>query len=202
MKITIVGTGYVGLVTGTCLADIGNDVLCLDVDAAQDRRAQRRPHPDLRAGPGGHRAAQRAPPGACASRPTWRPAWHTASCSSSPSARRPRRTAAPTCSYVLAAARTIGRAHGRATRSIVNKTTVPVGTADQVRAVIAEALAERGREHRVQRRLQPGVPQGGRGGRGLHAARPHRHRRRRRARDAADARALRALPAQPRARDA
>ena len=32
MKITIVGTGYVGLVTGTCLADSGNDVTCLDVD--------------------------------------------------------------------------------------------------------------------------------------------------------------------------
>ena len=32
MKITIIGTGYVGLVTGTCFADVGNDVLCLDVD--------------------------------------------------------------------------------------------------------------------------------------------------------------------------
>jgi len=33
MKISIVGTGYVGLVTGTCLAEVGNDVLCLDIDA-------------------------------------------------------------------------------------------------------------------------------------------------------------------------
>ncbi len=32
MKVSIIGTGYVGLVTGACLADIGNDVLCLDVD--------------------------------------------------------------------------------------------------------------------------------------------------------------------------
>lgn len=33
MKITMIGTGYVGLVTGACLAEVGNDVLCLDVDA-------------------------------------------------------------------------------------------------------------------------------------------------------------------------
>ena len=33
MKITVIGTGYVGLVTGACLADVGNDVLCLDIDA-------------------------------------------------------------------------------------------------------------------------------------------------------------------------
>ena len=32
MKITVVGTGYVGLVTGTCLAETGNEVLCVDVD--------------------------------------------------------------------------------------------------------------------------------------------------------------------------
>ena len=37
MKVSIVGTGYVGLVTGACLADMGNQVLCLDVDAAKVR---------------------------------------------------------------------------------------------------------------------------------------------------------------------
>lgn len=35
MNITVVGTGYVGLVTGACLAEVGNEVLCLDVDAAK-----------------------------------------------------------------------------------------------------------------------------------------------------------------------
>src|SRR6185369_5270835 len=37
MKITVIGTGYVGLVTGTCLAEMGNHVVCLDVDAAKIR---------------------------------------------------------------------------------------------------------------------------------------------------------------------
>ena len=32
MKISVIGTGYVGLVTGTCLAETGNDVLCIDID--------------------------------------------------------------------------------------------------------------------------------------------------------------------------
>ena len=35
MKITVIGTGYVGLVSGACLAEVGNDVLCLDVDPAK-----------------------------------------------------------------------------------------------------------------------------------------------------------------------
>ena len=35
MKITVIGTGYVGLISGACLADLGNDVFCLDVDQAK-----------------------------------------------------------------------------------------------------------------------------------------------------------------------
>src|ERR1700691_5281297 len=38
MKIAVIGTGYVGLVTGTCLAETGNDVVCVDIDAAKIRR--------------------------------------------------------------------------------------------------------------------------------------------------------------------
>ena len=37
MKVTVIGTGYVGLVSGACLADVGNDVLCLDVDPEKIR---------------------------------------------------------------------------------------------------------------------------------------------------------------------
>ena len=35
MRLTVFGSGYVGLVTGACFADVGNDVLCIDVDAAK-----------------------------------------------------------------------------------------------------------------------------------------------------------------------
>jgi UDPglucose 6-dehydrogenase len=41
MRVTIFGTGYVGLVTGACLADAGNDVLCVDIDAARVARLER-----------------------------------------------------------------------------------------------------------------------------------------------------------------
>ncbi|HVU82372.1 MAG TPA: UDP-glucose 6-dehydrogenase, partial [Rhodanobacteraceae bacterium] len=41
MKITIFGTGYVGLVTGTCLAEMGNHILCMDVDADKIARLER-----------------------------------------------------------------------------------------------------------------------------------------------------------------
>ena len=41
MRIAVVGTGYVGLVTGTCLADSGNSVTCLDIDAAKVERLNR-----------------------------------------------------------------------------------------------------------------------------------------------------------------
>ena len=136
--------------------------------------------------------AQRRGRAACASPPTSTRRSRTARCSSSPSARRPTRTARADMQYVLAAARNIGR---RMTefKIVVDKSTVPVGTADRVRAAIAEELARARRDDSVRRRLEPGIPEGGRGGRRFHAARPHRDRRRRRARDRRAARRLRAV---------
>ena len=40
MKITVIGTGYVGLVTGTCLAETGNDVVCVDIDETKVKKMQ------------------------------------------------------------------------------------------------------------------------------------------------------------------
>src|ERR1700730_3854694 len=41
MKLTVIGTGYVGLVTGVCFADVGNDVLCIDIDELKVQRLLR-----------------------------------------------------------------------------------------------------------------------------------------------------------------
>jgi len=53
MKISVIGTGYVGLVTGTCLAETGNDVLCIDIDEEKVKQMQQgvipiyEPHLDI-----------------------------------------------------------------------------------------------------------------------------------------------------------
>ncbi len=57
MKIAVIGTGYVGLVTGTCFAESGNEVICIDKDARKiEMLKQATAH--LRAGPAGTGAAQ------------------------------------------------------------------------------------------------------------------------------------------------
>ena len=73
MKLAIVGTGYVGLVTGTCLAETGNDVTCVDCDARKIAPAPAGRSADLRAGPGRAGRPQRAAPDCCTSPPIWRP---------------------------------------------------------------------------------------------------------------------------------
>jgi UDPglucose 6-dehydrogenase len=142
MKITIIGTGYVGLVTGACLAEIGNDVFCLDVDArkidllngggipihepgleevvARNREAGRlRFSTDVEAGVA-HGQLQFIAVGT-----------------------PPDEDGSADLQYVLAAARNIGR-HMDGYKVIVDKSTVPVGTADRVAAAIREELAARG----------------------------------------------------------
>ncbi|QGR86789.1 nucleotide sugar dehydrogenase [Burkholderia multivorans] len=142
MKITIIGTGYVGLVTGACLAEIGHDVFCLDVDPrkieilnnggvpihepglleiiARNRSAGRlRFSTDIEASVA-HGEIQFIAVGT-----------------------PPDEDGSADLQYVLEAARNIGR-HMTGFKVIVDKSTVPVGTAQRVRGVVEEALAARG----------------------------------------------------------
>ena len=142
MKITMIGTGYVGLVTGTCLAEVGNDVLCVDIDARKidvlqsggvpihepglEPMIRRNVHAgrlrfttDIDAAVG-HATVQFIAVGT-----------------------PPDEDGSADMQYVLQAARNIGRRMTQWTL-VVDKSTVPVGTADRVRTTIAEALAARG----------------------------------------------------------
>lgn len=142
MKITVFGTGYVGLVTATCLAEVGNDVLGVDVDEGRIKRLLR------------------------GEVPIHEPGLEGLLCSNLESGRLsftidatagvahglfqfiavgtpPDEDGSADIQYVLAVARSIGE-YMEDYRVIVDKSTVPVGTADKVHHTIAEALNQRG----------------------------------------------------------
>ncbi|MBL8298843.1 MAG: UDP-glucose/GDP-mannose dehydrogenase family protein [Rhodanobacteraceae bacterium] len=142
MNVTVFGTGYVGLVTGTCLAEMGNTVVCVDVDADKIARLNRGQIPIYEPGleelvAANHAAGRLAfttdPASAIAHGDIIFIAVGTP----------PGEDGSADLTHVLAVAHTIGRHLGGAS-VIVNKSTVPVGTADRVRDCIAAALAERG----------------------------------------------------------
>jgi len=142
MKITITGTGYVGLVTGACLADVGNDVLCLDIDADKVRVLNGGGipihEPGLAALVGANARAGRLAFTTDADRAVAHGALQFIAVGTPPG-----EDGSADLSHVLEAARAIGRRMTDA-KVIVDKSTVPVGTADRVRAAIAEELARRG----------------------------------------------------------
>ncbi|HEU0152940.1 MAG TPA: UDP-glucose/GDP-mannose dehydrogenase family protein [Arenimonas sp.] len=142
MRVTVFGTGYVGLVTGTCLAEVGNHVVCVDIDEAKVDGLNRgvipiyEPglEPMVRANHGAGRLAFTTNAAeAIAHGDTLFIAVGTP----------PDEDGSADLQYVLAVARTIGR-HLARPSVVVNKSTVPVGTADKVRATIAAELAARG----------------------------------------------------------
>ncbi len=142
MKITVIGTGYVGLVTGACLADMGNEVLCLDVDEAKVARLRQGEIPIHEPGLGAI-VARNVQAGRLSFSTDGRQAAAHGLVQMIAVGTPPDEDGSADLQYVLAAARNIGQ-HMPDYRVVVDKSTVPVGTADQVEAVIAQELRARG----------------------------------------------------------
>ena len=142
MKVTVFGTGYVGLVQGAVLADVGHDVMCVDIDQAKVAALQagqvpiHEPglQPMVQANQAAGRlrfttdAAQGVAHGALIFLAVGTP---------------PDEDGSADLQHVLAVARTIAT-HMAQPKIIVNKSTVPVGTADKVAATVRAVLAQRG----------------------------------------------------------
>ena len=136
MKITIVGTGYVGLVTGTCLAETGNDVLCVDIDEAKVAKLKNGECPIYEPGlkPLLERNIEQG-----------RLSFSTSLIEGINHGKvlflalptPPGEDGSADLSYVLGVADNIGK-NLKEYRVIVDKSTVPVGTADKVSARIAK----------------------------------------------------------------
>jgi UDPglucose 6-dehydrogenase len=142
VKVTVIGTGYVGLVSGACLADLGNDVLCLDLDRGKIDMLNGGAIPIYEPGleplvrhnihAGRLRFTTDVEAGVRHGQFQFIAVGTPADQDGSADLR-----------HVLEAARNIGR-HMSEYRVVVNKSTVPVGTADRVRETISAALGERG----------------------------------------------------------
>lgn len=145
MKVTIFGSGYVGLVTGACLAEVGNDVLCVDIDPQKIEMLNRGEVPiyepglsDLiRTNADAGRLSFTTDVGAGVAHGLFQ-----VIAVGTP----PDEDGSADLQYVLAVARSIGE-HLKDYRIVVDKSTVPVGTADLVREEVQKALNERGVEH-------------------------------------------------------
>jgi UDPglucose 6-dehydrogenase len=142
VKITIIGTGYVGLVSGACLADIGNDVLCMDLDQNKIRLLEAGGIPIYEPGLEGL-VRQNAAAGRLRFTTDVEQAVEFGTLQFIAVGTPPDEDGSADLRHVLAAARSVGR-HMRDYKVIVDKSTVPVGTADRVRETIAQELKARG----------------------------------------------------------
>jgi len=142
MNVTVIGTGYVGLVTGACLADAGNSVFCLDVDEKKINLLNENKIPIFE--PGLEPVVKR-------NREAGRLRFSTDVAASVAHGELqliavgtpPGEDGSADLQHVLAAARVIGR-HMQGYKVVVTKSTVPVGTADKVKQAIIQELKQRG----------------------------------------------------------
>jgi len=142
MKVTVIGSGYVGLVTAACLAEMGNHVVCLDVDERKIAMLQRSEMPIHE--PGLNEVVERnAEAGRLQFTCDQAAATAHGTLQFIGVGTPPDEDGSADLQYVLAAARNIGR-HMTDYKVVIDKSTVPVGTAAKVKAAIAEELASRG----------------------------------------------------------
>ncbi|WP_316830977.1 UDP-glucose/GDP-mannose dehydrogenase family protein [Pedobacter aquatilis] len=136
MKIAVVGTGYVGLVTGTCLAETGNNVICVDINEAKVKKMQEGQVPIYEPGLDllFHRNIEQ---GRLHFTTNLAEAINEAQIIFMALPTPPGGDGAADLSYILGAAKDISKII-KDYKIIVNKSTVPVGTADKVRAVFKE----------------------------------------------------------------
>lgn len=141
MKITLFGAGYVGLVTGACFAELGNHVLCVDIDKNRIARLKQGECPIHEPGlaeliqkniQAGHLRFTDNPEEGIAH------GFYQFIAVGTPQDE----DGSADIKYVLAVAESIGK-HIQEPRIIINKSTVPVGTADKVRDIIQQALQQR-----------------------------------------------------------
>ena len=142
MKVTVVGTGYVGLVSGACLAEVGNDVLCLDVNPEKIRILESGGIPIFEPGLK-EMVARNVAAGRLHFTTDVARAVNHGTIQFIAVGTPPDEDGSADMQYVLAAARNIGRLMTDY-KVVVDKSTVPVGTADKVHAAIADELAKRG----------------------------------------------------------
>ena len=141
MRITIFGSGYVGLVTGACLADAGNHVLCVDVDERKTAMLQRGEVPIHE--PGLESLIRRsADAGRLRFTTDAKEGVDHGLFQLIAVGTPPDEDGSADLRYVLAVARTVGE-HMTDYKVVVTKSTVPVGTADKVRAAVRESLDKR-----------------------------------------------------------
>ncbi len=142
MRITVIGTGYVGLVTGTCLAELGNAVVCVDLSVDKIHGLNHGVAPIHE--PGLEDMIQRNKgPGRISFTTDIEAAITHGEVVFIAVGTPPLESGGADTRYVLAAARDIGRWMNEF-KVVVNKSTVPVGTADQVKAAISQELHARG----------------------------------------------------------
>ncbi len=142
MNITVIGTGYVGLVSGTCLAEVGNHVMCVDLDEEKIRRLNEGHIPIYE--PGLEPLVQKnGLAGRLKFTTDIKEGVDFGDILFIAVGTPPDEDGSADLKHVLGVAADIGR-HMQDYRVVVTKSTVPVGTADKVRAALVEQLDERG----------------------------------------------------------